>query len=303
MFIATWIIAICSVFCCLSILFHVLGIGTAASLVNSIASNLFVSSFLVIIYCFFIMLIKTKQLGTVERKWKILSKVVAIMGCIGMIGALVIGILNDAIFGDSPILENITSIFLVIGIIAICCSIPTLIYTVKWLKKMKYQESPALNVLWKGNWIVIATLSYLLICLIVVFLIVYAFPVALFDVLSLRIWITQCQFILCEGLYVLFIVITHPAGRKRGSNSGSSNQRTTPQTPSVSKDQSVGQNGIITPTNTKASSSDTVAMDVKVSIESVDNASNAEMSGTSKTEELSEKKDKTGEIDKSVKII
>jgi hypothetical protein len=238
LFTLTWSIMFCSLCCILSTGLYVARARIAASIINGISSNLYCVTFVAVLYQYYIMLLKSQKLGNLERKWRIISRITAICGGIGLFVALIVGILLN-FAPDDPFLNILVTAGLFVGmLVPICCALPVLIKTIPWLRKLGYKDRITLRILWNGNWIMLGTVTFVLLCLISVFTMAYYFYSQLFTVIILRNWVIYCQFILGQSLNVAFVL-----NSRRPRQSMVSAERAESSTPSTPPNTSAAKAG------------------------------------------------------------
>jgi len=204
-----------------------------ASLVNSIGTALFALCYDIVLYFCFVLMIKSKNLGNLEFKWKVISKLIIITGCIGLAISFTAGIVREL---DRSLYNTVgwaITLGIVLGVvIPTLLAGPVLIYSVRWISKHEQKTERSMLILWRCTWIVLAAMTFMILSFISLLYTNIAFPLQLPDVITMSRFVISIEIIIAEAIFVAFVLNTHP--KKLNVNKSEkltpSSERTTPST-------------------------------------------------------------------------
>lgn len=210
----------------------------AASFLTAIGPTVFVICYDIIIYSCFVMLIKSKNLGTLEFKWKVISKIIISSGCIGMIISLTAGILREIDYKYYDATATPITLGTILGVaVPTFTAFPVLIYSLVYISKHDSKDEPTMRILYRCTLIAVIIMSVMILNLFILILLSYGMPSQLPDVITLSRCISSIIIIYTESIFVTFVYNMRHAKRNGKITSGlsatPSSERVSASTPST----------------------------------------------------------------------
>jgi hypothetical protein len=138
-----------------------------ATFINVIVTALFALAYDIILYFYFVLMIRSKNLGELTTKWRIVSRLVIGLGLVGVGISLPLGVAREiAPIAVSPYVWAIT-MGVVVGVgIPSLVTLGCAIYTLTWVSRRDYTTTRSWNVYWHGTWMIIVTIGVMLLNLV-----------------------------------------------------------------------------------------------------------------------------------------
>lgn len=207
----------------------------AAVFLEIIGPTLFCAAFIVLVYFWFLLVIMSKNLGIMEKKWTILSRVIAACGAVGLTQSLVVGLLNS----DDSTYTRPTSALVTVGLamgvlVPIAIALPMCIYCLTWINR---EKNNVRLILWRCTWIVIVAMAWLVLVFGVLLVINALLPGQLFDVITVRRFAST---FLGIGEQIIFVAFVRNTRRKKQATRTNPEIFQTTATPGSSSKSSAG---------------------------------------------------------------
>lgn len=200
-----------------------------AERVQAVGVTLFCITFIIVKYFFIVLQIKTKRLGTVEMKWRVISIFIVVCGVVGLSLSLITGFFVDQI--DRPILGTIGQIIGLILPLIICIGME--VYSIVWISKLDHKSSNSMIIVWRLLWISIASSAWM--CISYFTLLLFnqlSASLQLFGNITILNFIVTALFIVAQSLSVAFLRNTRR--KKQATLSNPELIPTTDKTPKMS---------------------------------------------------------------------
>lgn len=199
-----------------------------ARYVNSVGNAIFCICFVIVQYFLFVLQIKTKQLGSIQRKWRILSIFIVVCGVGGMSTTCLIGFFYRPT--DLPLLGTVGTIVGLLIPVAICIVMD--IYSIVWINKLDYKSNVYFSALRRLIFICLASCIWMCFTFFSLLTLTRIFYFQLAGATTLIYFVNTVQNIIAQGLSVAFIRVK-TAKKKSGSGVMSTTKMATPQTSST----------------------------------------------------------------------
>ncbi len=229
--------------------------------VGAVGGTIFCINFVIVQYLLLVIQVRTKQLGDMTRRWRILGWCMLGCGIVGLTAQCASGFIWDPL--DRPIMGTIGQVVGLIVPIVVCTSMQ--IYTIAWAAKQSKKTSRGLAKFWKLLWLCLALNVWMAVFFFLLLAFNRVFPTQLPDVILFMIYVNTTGILTAQALMVAFVwhAATDPPTRQKSSSGAGTTTTTTaplpPSNPAASSDSN------ITTQSTAVVSSTTAAPDASSS--------------------------------------
>lgn len=221
---------LCNICSVISGVLNLSHLSSANFILDNISGTLTLMCVIHMEYYLVVMITKSKRLGNLGFKWKLLSILIIVFGDVGSILGSIVGIVRDIYFPRNVTLTNINVFFLVIGLF-----VPILIglyVYITGLREYAKMDTTTKSVVMLRNLIklIIAITIYVVFVLLLILFLVYYFPGQIFDVITMNKFVGSALSYTQRVLFAVFIMLTkisNPDAPSRTSTDSSNKIKTT----------------------------------------------------------------------------